>query len=91
MSGPRYICQKKTKKPVYGGQHRLVVKAVSTNAYYPSSIPSVGRQDRLPDRIDFLDGYINRGSLYHCTLTESKRTLKVSKQIGLLDVQSKLY
>ncbi len=74
----------------------LVVKAGSTYAGGPGLILGAdekqsGSWHLLPDRIDFSNGSIYRGSLYNCTLQASKRSLKVSKCKGLLDVLGKLY
>ncbi len=71
-------------------QQGFVVKAESTHAGGPGLIPGVVRKKCLlapatrQDR--HLNGSINQGPLYHYTLWASKRSLKASKCVGLLDV-----
>ncbi len=67
-------------------QHCQIVMANSTHAVGLGSIPGDGgkkwqlvpttRQDR------YLNWFINRCSLYHCTLWTSKRSIKVGKCVG---------
>ncbi len=77
------------------GQHGEVVKADSTQTGNPGLIPiddkakwylaPSARQDNL------LYWFINRNSLYHCTIWANKISLKVSKCVGLPDMLVKLY
>ncbi len=67
----------------------LVVKVDSINAGGPGSISSAGRNKKCSWSL--LSDRINRSPLYHCTLWASKRSLKVNKCVGFLDVLRKLY
>ncbi len=76
----------------------MVVKADATHTSCPDLISGADRKNNgsfpppLLDRIDVRMGLsINQGSLYHCTLWASKRSLKVGQDVGLLDVLGKLY
>ncbi len=81
--------------PGLGGQQGLVVKAVSTHICSPGLIPGGEKEKRelvqLPDRVDFANVSINRGSLYQFTLLATKHSHKVSKCVDLLDLLGKLY
>ncbi len=74
-----------------GGEHGLVAKALYTHTCGSGSITAGKRKGScpsLPD--DFSNGSTNRGSLYHCTIWASKRSHKIGKQVGFMDVLANL-